>query len=400
MSLFALCPRLTRSVVLSLWMVVSGHACTAVQEPPEHVAVLVTPMPSEHGVGRRLLTWTDATRIDPDTASGKRELAGWLYYPSIDVPALAGVALDGAWATAARPGLERKLGVAAAHAMLNARWHAGAGAVAPGRFPVVIFAPGHRQLPTSYSALLEGLASRGYAVLAIASPGISEVVPLPGQRFAFAQPLDDESYDTVAQDIASAIAELSALDVAPGEPWTGHLEMGRVGAFGHSVGGAAAILASARVAEVRAAANLDGDFMGAAADARPHVPLLYVSSQPPGRAAQPISDWSSEHNEVRRDRVWRSVASQSPRAFRVRVAGMFHANFEDFALLPPAAMPRKLRENNYGSISGARGLDLTTRLLAAFFAETLGGPPTKDVQAVVAQFPESAMQVLAAPVER
>jgi len=375
-------------------VVASLAACTPAEQPPAHVAAPVTPVPAGHGVGRSELAWTDTTRSDADTPSGKRELRGWLYYPTTQAPAVEGVALDGAWADAYRPSLERRLGVAAAKAMLTAHWHASDAPAAPGRFPVLVFAHGYHQLPTNYSALLEGLASRGYVVLAMASPGIAEVVPLAGNRMAPNMPLDDRSYDTMARDIVSATGELPALDASAGKAYAGHLDLDRVGVFGHSVGGAAAMLAAARVPRVRAAANLDGDYAGPSATEQPRVPLLYVTSQPPDRPAQPKSDWDTERNEVRRDRIWRHLASRSPRALRVRVGGMFHANFEDSALLPASAMPRKLRENRYGSIDGARGLDLTVRLLAGFFSETLGGAPIDGVQAVVKQFPEADLQVL------
>ena len=276
-----------------------------------------------------------------------------------------------------------------------AHWHASDAAAAPGRFPVLVFAHGYHQLPTNYSALLEGLASRGHVVLAIASPGLAEVVPLAGSRMVPSLPLDDRSYDTMARDIASAISELPTLDASTGRAYAGHLDLDRVGVFGHSVGGAAAMLAAARVPEVRAAANLDGDYVGASAVEQPRVPLLYVTTQPPDRPAQPMSDWDTERNEVRRDRIWRHLASHSPHAIRVRVAGMFHANFQDEALLPASAMSRKLRGNRYGSIGGARGLDLTVRLLAGFFTETMDGAQTDNVLTVVKQFPETDAQVLA-----
>lgn len=392
--------RIVHVILAAAALVASLAACAPAEQPIAHVAAPVTPMPTGHGVGRSALAWTDASRSDTGTPSGQRELRGWLYYPTTQAPAIGGVALDGAWAEAYRPSLERRLGAAAAQAMLAARWHASAAPAAPGRFPVLVFAHGYHQLPTNYSALLEGLASRGYVVLAIASPGIAEVVPQAGNRMAPNQPLDDRSYDTMARDIASAIGELPTLDASAGKSWAGHLDLDRVGVFGHSVGGAAAVLASARVPRVRAAANLDGDYAGAAAVEQPRVPLLYVTSQPPDRPAQPRSDWDTERNEIRRDRLWRQLASRSPRALRVRVGGMFHANFEDSALLPAAAMPRKLRANRYGSIDGARGLDFTVRLLAGFFAEAMDGAATDCVQAVLRQFPEAAVQVLARPSDR
>ena len=400
MPVLSLRPLVVQAIFAATVAVASLAACTPAEELPAAAAAPVTPLPTGHGVGRSELAWTDASRSDADTPSGKRELRGWLYYPTAQAPAIGGVALDGAWAEAYRPSLERRLGVAAAKAVLATRWHASDAPAAPGRFPVLVFAHGYHQLPTNYSALLEGLASRGYDVLAIASPGIAEVVPIAGNRMAPNLPLDDRSYDTMAKDIASAIGELPTLDASTGSAYAGHLDLDRVGVFGHSVGGAAAVLASARLPQLRAAANLDGDYAGASAVEQPRVPLLYVTSQPPDRPAQPKSDWDTERNEVRRDRLWRHLASRSPRALRVRVGGMFHANFQDSALLSASAMPRKLRENRYGSIDGARGLDLTVRLLAAFFAETLGGTSKDGVQAVVRQFPEADVQVLTRVLDR
>lgn len=378
-----------------MMIVALAAACAPAEEPPRHVSALVTPVPAGHGIGRSALAWTDDSRRDDDSPSGKRALRGWLYYPTQQAPALGSVALDGAWADAYRPSLARRLGPGAAEAMLAARWHAGEGPAASGRFPVLVFAHGYHQLPTNYSALLEGLVSRGYVVLAIASPGIAEVVLLDGNRMAPNRPLDDDGYDTMAKDIASAVGQLPSLDAAADTAYGGHLDLARIGVFGHSVGGASAVLASARLPQVRAAANLDGDYGGASAVEQPRVPLLYVTTQPPDRPAQPKSAWDTEHNEVRRDRLWRQLASRSTRAIRVRVGGMFHANFQDSALLPASAMPEKLRENRYGTIDGARGLDLTVRLLDSFFSQTWHGPAPDRVQDVVACFPEADAQALA-----
>lgn len=384
-------------VALLIGSIFAVAACTAESPEVAETSVpvrLVTPLPIGHGIGRTLVHWVDASRTDAGTASGKRELTGWLYYPAVGAPVDGGVALDGAWADAYRPTLVRRIGAVAADSMLRAHWHATTAPAATGRFPVLVFAHGYRQLPTNYSAVLEALVAHGYAVLALASPGLADVVPLPDGRLAPNLPLGDAGYDTMARDIASAVSELPRLAAATEQALGGHLDLSRIGAFGHSLGGAAAVLASARVPGIRAAANLDGDYGGAAAVEQPRVPLLYVTSQPPNRAAAPKSDWEDESNEMRRDRIWRNLANRSARAQRVRVGGMLHANFQDEALLPASSMPRTLRDSRFGSIDGARGLDLTVRLLAGFFAESLGGPPAADVSATVAEFPESDLQVL------
>ncbi|MCJ0826560.1 alpha/beta hydrolase [Luteimonas sp. 50] len=379
---------------LLCWAALAACTGQSVPEDVGPVATPVTPMPKGHGIGRVPVAWTDATRTEHATASGRRELRGLLYYPAAQAVADGGRALDAAWADAYRPSLVRRIGPRAADAVLQMRWHAGAGiAAAEGRFPVLVFAHGYHQLPTSYTTLIESLVARGYAVFAIAAPGIAEVVPLGDGRIAPNLPLGDDGYSKFAQDIASAVAELPKLDATPGHPFSGHLDSGRIGVFGHSVGGAAAVLASARVPAIRAAANLDGDYSGDAAEAQPRVPLLYITTQPPNRAATPKSGWDDERNEVRRAGIWRQLAVASPRALRVRVGGMFHANFQDEALLPASAIPQELRGTRFGSIDGVRGLELTSRLLAGFFAGSLGGPAAEEVDKVVAAYPEADLQV-------
>jgi dienelactone hydrolase len=374
--------------VLFAMVVGALAACTAESDEPPAIAEveLVAPVPRGHGIARAPVTWVDGAPAEAGTASGRRELRGWIYYPAAEAAGAGGVALDRAWAEAYRPTLERRIGKAAADAMLQATWHADdGGAAAPGRFPVLVFAHGYRQLPTNYSALIEAMVARGYAVLAPASPGVADVVLLEGGRMAERQGLGDDMYDLQAFDVASAVAEVARLDVADGEPYAGHLDLSRIGVFGHSLGGAAAVLAAARVPAIRAAANLDGDYSGPAESARPRVPLLYVTTQPPNREVAPLDGWDDESNERRRARIWQGIAAGSPRALRVRIGGMFHSNFQDEALLPAAAIPAKLRGTRFGSMDGARGIEVSARLLAGFFAATLDGPAAEPVEAVVAE---------------
>src|SRR5690348_2430097 len=114
MPVLALRQVVVRTILATAVAVASLAACTPAEESPAHVAAQVTPLPTGHGIGRSELAWTDTSRSDADTPSGRRELRGWLYYPTTQAPAVGGVALNGAWAEAYRPSLERRLGVAAA----------------------------------------------------------------------------------------------------------------------------------------------------------------------------------------------------------------------------------------------------------------------------------------------
>ena len=58
----------------------------------------------------------------------------------------------------------------------------GAPAKAPGKFPVLLFSHGYTGVPSSYTALLEDLASHGYAVLSVVHPYEATAATLTGGR--------------------------------------------------------------------------------------------------------------------------------------------------------------------------------------------------------------------------
>src|SRR5204862_3504891 len=105
------------------------------------------------------------------------------------------------------------LGQGAAAALLRVQWHARDGVdVAPGRFPVLLFAHGANQLPTNYSALIEALVARGYIVVAIVSPGVAPVALQADGRFAGKRDSSAEDIAGMAQDIEFVRRDLAGFD--------------------------------------------------------------------------------------------------------------------------------------------------------------------------------------------
>lgn len=173
------------------------------------------------------------------------------------------------------------------HAITDAPW-----ALSVERAPVLVFAPGHGWLATDYSVLLEDLASHGYVIIGIAPVGLADVVRLRdgrtvrktlGEGAAIAE---DQAH--VHRDVRHLLSRLAALDADVQAPWHGHLDLRRVGAFGHSLGGTTALVAAATDSIVRAAINLDGDAMGTVTEVRPRQPLLFVSSELPTRPTSSV----------------------------------------------------------------------------------------------------------------
>jgi predicted dienelactone hydrolase len=326
-------------------------------------------------VGRRLLRWVDRTRVEPVGAGGARQLMVWVWYPAQAAgQAPAEPALPGAWGVRRAEFTRRTYGERAAQALASLRVHAvtGRAALGSGRFPVVLFSPGSGWLPTDYSLLLEDLASHGYVVVGLAGPSLACVVRLPdGREVTQAQAVPER---LAVEDLLFARAQLASLDSAEDSPVRGRLDLGRLAALGHSLGGVAAVAACAEAPGLRACMNLDGDFVGPALSGEARQPLLYVTTD-----SSPMADslrWWQQPlgwNERRRTRTWKQVSRSARVAVRAHLAGTLHGNFADAALLPSTWVGEERREGRLGPIGGERGLRLTGELVRSFLAQHLVG---------------------------
>jgi hypothetical protein len=146
---------------------------------------------------------------------------------------------------------------------------------------------------------------------------------------------------------------------------------------------------------VRAAVNLDGDPMGDVVAVRPAQPLLLVSSESPTIAEAPLGKPARfldltrqglERSEQRRTNDWLGIASGAREAWRARILGTHHLNFEDAALASSLLVTPEQRWMRVGPIDGARGLEVATELVRAFFDHTLGDG--RSFVAVATSIPE------------
>jgi dienelactone hydrolase len=144
-------------------------------------------------------------------------------------------------------------------------------AAVPGKFPVVIYAPGSSASAHDNADLCEYLASQGYIVLASASIGAN----------TRGMTLDLEGAEAQAGDISFLAGYAATLAQA---------DSSKIGVMGYSFGGLANVLAAARDDRIGALVALDGSvryypaIVQAAAYATPErlaVPTLYLGGKPP-----------------------------------------------------------------------------------------------------------------------
>jgi predicted dienelactone hydrolase len=345
-------------------------------------------------VGRRNLVWTDSTRRDPTDTTRWREINAWIWYPA-NAQAVAGTEapLPAAWETRRLEALKTKLGPDIGSAMREFVVHARTNApllTGTSRLPVLLFTPGLSWLATDYSVLLEDLASHGYIVVGFSPTGFSDPVMFPDGRVVGrslgngASIATDQSY--IDDDAVFVLREIRDLD--DHGFLRDRIDLGRIGAFGHSIGGVVSLALAARDTTVRAAINIDGDVMGDAREIRPHQPILFLNSDMPSVDESP-ADWSPkrveltreglERSEKRRSGEWTSVSSQSASAHRVRIIGAQHLNFTDAALGSVHTVSRDARWMKFGSIDPERALTITNELVRSFFDQIFGRAVVDDL---------------------
>jgi pimeloyl-ACP methyl ester carboxylesterase len=346
-----------------------------------------------HVVGKQNFVWTDSTRRDPTDTTRWRQVSAFVWYPAAARKgAQTEAPLPPEWEARRLQSLKTKLGPDIANAMREFTVHAQTNAPLlqdTSRLPVLLFTPGLSWLATDYSVLLEDLASHGYIVVGFSPSGFSDPVVFPdgrvvGQSLGTGASIGtDQSY--IEDDALFVLREIRDLD--RDGFLRGRIDLGRIGAFGHSIGGATSFAIAARDTAIRAAIDIDGDVMGEVREVRPHQPLLLISSDLPKPEEFP-SDWPAkrveltrqglERSEKRRTDEWAALSNQSASANRVRIIGAQHLNFTDAALVSDHVQSREARWMKFGSIDAQRGLTITSELVRSFFDQIFGRPEVGD----------------------
>ncbi len=368
----------------------------------EHSTPLTLPEPTgRYPVGRVSYAWLDSARADPygTVAGARRELVVWIWYPARPtpddrpaeyVPAPLRRAMATHWRGMMADYFTRDLALVHPHALADAP-------LAPGRFPVLLLKSGIGALAIDYTTLAEDLASRGYVVVGNDTPYSTGLVVYPDGRVvtptARANPGDGrggahaEAWADTLVGVWSAdtrfeldrLARLNASD--PSGRFTGRLDLTRVGAVGHSFGGATAAQFCHDDARCRAAIDLDGQPFGSVVREGVRRPLLILLSDH-GSAGDSVS----RHILARLDSLYeRARAGRTWATLR----GAHHFSFTDMSLTKSQYVLHALgRLGVMGGLDGRRGLAATAALVGAFFDQRLRGAPAAELTQVPGRFPE------------
>lgn len=347
------------------------------------------------GVGRAEYVWTDAAHTDPmaPQPGTKRELLTWIWYPA--APLQPNQTFDDYLPAPWRSAIERQMGVVLAQLLTRdlsrVRTHTVRDAqlsLQQRSYPVVLMRGGHSALTTDYTSLAEDLASHGYVVVGFDAPYRSYAVALPDGRMIARAPqnnaelvsgleqrhLAEKLVQSWSADMSFALDQLEQLNASdPSRRFLGRLDMWRVGAFGHSLGGAEALQFCHDDSRCKAGIDVDGAPFGSVIAEGVSQPFMFLGSDHRGES-------EAETRPVEAN--IRSIFDRLPsdRKLEIMIRGANHYNFSDGAMLKSPFLMNIMRILGIVRLDGRRQVAVTAHYISTFFDVYLQGAPAWKLQ--------------------
>lgn len=328
----------------------------------------------------------DREEIITDDPTDKRKLMIKVWYPSTETAGEKDLYVD----KAGRNGFAQKYGLPIA--MLNYLDKVETNVysdiqIADEIFPVLIFSHGYNSKANGYYALLSALVSQGYIVFAINHTYESTGTTFPDGtqayfNYEYASRIEEGTWGLMAPVIEAFQSDLSFEDRHPivqkglttyfvremVERWAedivdvanhlnqwndtgffkGSLDLSKIGAFGHSRGGAAAGEALLIDDSILAGANIDGVQWGRIADTLFHKPFLFLSS-----------DWPAEHENLNQHAY---VNKSTDFFYEGIILQSGHSSFMDIPFMIPVSSLSQA-----GEIDPKLAMEITRKVVTSFF---------------------------------
>ncbi len=365
-------------------------------------------------VGRTTFYWKDRAR--PETLSGdsndRRELMVTLWYPARKVSGLAPAVYFPSYKLIAGQAPSPLPASRKAHAFERAPL-----ARARRTFPVILFSHGLGENTARYSAQLEDLASHGYVVAAIDHTYDNQGTVFPDGRVARYSDKWEWAFDAegvererfvraqlrvMVEDVSFVANQLSRLSGEPSSAFKGALDLGDLGFFGHSLGGAIAPMVCQTDKRFKACLNQDGLLLGQAlildpAGGKLERPFMFlghnerVSEETLRLMALTRAEYE-EHDRARRRRAYRILDTIPSESYAISVNGAAHSSFTDRPLLEANTTARY--EDR------VRALQIIQDYTRAFFDQYLLAKNPRLLTDTTAGYPEVAVDHFGSGVRR
>lgn len=159
---------------------------------------------------------------------------------------------------------------------------------------------------------------------------------------------------------------------------TGRLDMDRVGIFGHSLGGATALLSCHNDARYKAGMDIDGAPLGSVASETVAKPFLFLLSDHSTESLTPETPDSIRNAMANIRKVFYRMPAD--RRMMVSIRGANHYLFSDnAAMLKSPLLMRAMRMLGVLRIDGRRQVEITAQCIRTFFDVHLSGAPASEL---------------------
>ena len=381
--------KLSRQIIAFglILLIVAARYATADSQAPQSPLPLPT---GSFAVGRTLFDWTDPVRPDTinKTPGRNREIMVWLWYPaSPKSGAQSAEWLPGKWGDVFYSEFQKSPTAVKGNSsdfIHTVRTHSYTDATvsdASLNYPVLIFSPGYGALPTQYASIIEDIVSHGYIVAGIVPTYFTYITVFPDGRVAGNQTSNMDQRSSLpiwVDDMTFTLSQLEKLNADKKSPFRNRFDFSRLGVFGHSRGGGAALQFAKQDARVKAAISLDGTPGGTVAVEGLSKPVAVILA---GRFSEKKKE-NSNNDSVSR---YETIFHNGKPGFRISIIGSTHLSFSDIGLLPFVADADK---KQLGPIEPTRALAISSAYIRAFFDLYLNGKQSSLLAGLSRDYPD------------
>lgn len=273
-------------------------------------------------------------------------------------------------------------------------------------FPLLLLNPAWTGRRTNYTYLVEDLVSHGYIVVGIDHTGnsgptafpdghVSEPTFDPGLDFAtrtFAELTTYAAQQLAIQvnDNRFVLDQLQSWNQDPANRFFRRIDMDRVGALGHSFGGAVAAQACLEDSRIKSALDMDGSLWGPVQKLGLAKPFMMIQED----VLQPTPAQLQNHM-VLMDHLLDlgdTAMKQQSNGYEVVLHGSSHPSYSDQSLYSPLKSI-----SGIGKIPARREYFMIRTYVLAFFDKTLRGADPEILNGADSPFPEATLTVLHRP---